>query len=86
MAPVHDTVTAQHKTQSHKRMKIPHRLRAPTTEEIKLAESDPAARKRVRNQLLRLKRRDEEIAAADALPTMLFSYKRLYFYVSVIKN
>ena len=46
--------------------KIPCPLPAPTTAEIELAKTDADARKRVRNQLLRVRRRDEEIARLTA--------------------
>ena len=46
--------------------KIPCPLSAPTTAEIELAKTDADARKRVRNQMLRVRRRDEEIARLKA--------------------
>jgi hypothetical protein len=42
-------------------MKIQHPLPAPTPAQIELAKTDADARKRVRNQMLRAKRREEEI-------------------------
>ncbi len=46
--------------------KIPCPLPAPTTAEIGLAKTDANARKRVRNQMLRVRRRYEEIARLTA--------------------
>lgn len=42
--------------------KIPCPLPDPSTAEIELAKTNADARKRVRNQMLRVRRRDEEIA------------------------
>ena len=46
--------------------KIPCPLPDPSRAEIELAKTDADARKRVRNQMLRVRRRDEEIARLTA--------------------
>ena len=46
--------------------KIPRPLPHPSPAEIELAKTDVDARKRVRNQMLRVRRRDEEIARLTA--------------------